>query len=353
MKGWIATVARDGITGAGYRAADGYCFGDSTPHHRHISVRDVFFIRNSERLLTIAQVESIAVIPTEKSVQQCPTCGTGQMVFRPARSPSHRCLHGHGFSQAVMSVRSGLEYRATFSPDYFDVGPAIETAELRPFETTNSPQLLLRPCDLRGLAQYIAQRDRNAGTRLKSWLRARPLALRETDADDTDFAQVLDEREHRHFGIRLRRGRKVFRDELMRVYDQRCMISGCTVAGLLEAAYIPPTAMLKLSNPTNGLLLRSDLHTLFDLNLIGIDPDRLTIVLHPDLSETEYRVFGGAALLFSTKNGPNRRALMARWECYLAGVPNSPQTTRAAQVPADNATGAVISGTTDPPFQQE
>jgi HNH endonuclease len=34
------------------------------------------------------------------------------------------------------------------------------------------------------------------------------------------------------------------------------------------------------NDPKNGLLLRTDLHTLFDLNLLGIKPDTLTVIIH-------------------------------------------------------------------------
>ena len=43
--------------------------------------------------------------------------------------------------------------------------------------------------------------------------------------------------------------------------------------------------MTDSSNRTdNGLLLRTDIHTLFDLDLIGIEPERLQLKLHPALA---------------------------------------------------------------------
>jgi hypothetical protein len=182
--------------------------------------------------------------------------------------------------------------------------------------------------------RYVVRRDRNAETVLKGWLAARPLALGDEDADMVEPSEVLDEREHRHLGIRMRRGRKIFRDELIRRYGARCMISGCTAAALIEAAYIQPESAPKFNNPTNGLLLRSDLHTLFDLNLLGIEPARLTAALHPDLMESEYKTFDGARLLVSSGRGPNRRALATRWECFQAGLSkpegSTPQIEAAA-----------------------
>ena len=171
--------------------------------------------------------------------------------------------------------------------------------------------------------RYVVRRDRNAEAVLKTWLTARPLTLTDEDADMAEPSEVLDEREHRHLGIRMRRGRKIFRDELIRRYGARCMISGCTTAALIEAAYIQPESVPKFNNPTNGLLLRSDLHTLFDLNLLGIDPARLIAALHPDMMESEYKSFDGAQLLVTNGRGPNRRALATRWDRFQAGLSKS------------------------------
>jgi len=50
---------------------------------------------------------------------------------------------------------------------------------------------------------------------------------------------------------------------------------------VLEAAHIKPYRGKTDSHLENGLLLRADLHTLFDLNLIGVEPDTLTVRVHP------------------------------------------------------------------------
>ncbi len=329
MKGWIAIVALEDSVGASYRPTAGYSFGDHTPHHRHVSAHDIFFIRSQTQLLAIGRVQRIEAGSAEKSVQRCPTCGTGQLGFRSTRTNSYRCLYGHEFSQPAASTRNGTEYKAFFGLDYVEISARIESAELRPFELTNSRQLSLRPCDVDGLMRYIVRRDRNAATTLKDWLAARALTLADDDADLAEPNDVLDEREHRYLGIRLRRGRKIFRDELVRRYGAQCMISGCATPALIEAAYIQPESVPKFNNPTNGLLLRCDLHTLFDLNLLGIDPDRLVVSIHPDLAASEYKVFNDAPLLVTSGRGPNRRALATRWERFREASPKPVTASRA------------------------
>jgi predicted restriction endonuclease len=68
-------------------------------------------------------------------------------------------------------------------------------------------------------------------------------------------------------------------------------VSGCRIVDLLEAAHISPYRGEGDNHPENGLLLRTDLHTLFDLDLLGIDPTMLTIHLHSALRTGDYAVF--------------------------------------------------------------
>ncbi len=93
--------------------------------------------------------------------------------------------------------------------------------------------------------------------------------------------------------IARRQGQTKFRQTLLKAYDYKCAITGFDAGEALEAAHIIPYAKTENSDPTNGLLLRADLHTLFDLNLIAIHPETLQVSLHPDLQNTEYRTING------------------------------------------------------------
>ncbi len=85
-----------------------------------------------------------------------------------------------------------------------------------------------------------------------------------------------------------RRGQGAFRRALLGAYDRRCALTGCEVVDVLEAAHITPYRGIETNHPTNGLLLRSDVHTLFDLGLISIHPDTRRVVAAPVLRGTVY-----------------------------------------------------------------
>lgn len=89
-------------------------------------------------------------------------------------------------------------------------------------------------------------------------------------------AGVFDEEDRREFAERsvaVRRGQPAFRDALMDAYERRCAISECEIEEVLEAAHIRPFMGEHTNQVTNGLLLRADIHTLFDCGLITVDAD--------------------------------------------------------------------------------
>lgn len=81
-----------------------------------------------------------------------------------------------------------------------------------------------------------------------------------------------------------RRGQPEFRARLLQAYGSRCAITGCNVVDALEAAHITPFADEQAYLLSNGLLLRGDIHTLFDLFMLSIDPSTWTVHIAPQLS---------------------------------------------------------------------
>jgi putative restriction endonuclease len=56
------------------------------------------------------------------------------------------------------------------------------------------------------------------------------------------------------------------------MYDRRCAITGERTLPVLDAAHIKPYGLDGPHDPRNGLLLRSDLHTLFDRGYVTVTP---------------------------------------------------------------------------------
>jgi hypothetical protein len=112
-------------------------------------------------------------------------------------------------------------------------------------------------------------------------------------------AERLDTDERVLQAIWTRRGQPEFRARLLRAYGSRCAITGCDVVEALEAAHITPFAEEQAYPLSNGLLLRADIHTLFDLFLLSIDPRTWTVHIAPQLA-TSYVTLDGAKLALPT-----------------------------------------------------
>jgi putative restriction endonuclease len=113
---------------------------------------------------------------------------------------------------------------------------------------------------------------------------------------DFDALNIIDARERTLAQIVRRRGQREFREALIAAYKGRCAISGCNAVEVLEAAHIMPYKGAATNRAQNGLLLRSDLHTLFDLGLLVIVPKSLVVLVAPSLMLTDYRHFSGCSL---------------------------------------------------------
>ncbi|MGO4155990.1 HNH endonuclease [Cupriavidus sp. YAF13] len=113
-----------------------------------------------------------------------------------------------------------------------------------------------------------------------------------------------------------RQGQPTFRRELLRAYGDRCAISGCDVLEVLEAAHIVPYRGPQTNHVSNGLLLRTDLHTLFDLGLLGIQPKTKVVAVAAALRSTEYGALHGNKLRLPAvlRDYPNEAALALHYE---------------------------------------
>lgn len=108
-----------------------------------------------------------------------------------------------------------------------------------------------------------------------------------------------------------RQGQPAFRKQLLTAYHRRCAITGCPVESVLEAAHIVPYKGETTNHPGNGILLRADFHTLFDLRLIAIDEVKMRLLVSPKLNGTDYENYRGKEIRMpkAPSEQPSREAL--------------------------------------------
>lgn len=114
---------------------------------------------------------------------------------------------------------------------------------------------------------------------------------------------VEDQRDRVLKSIVQRQGQREFRAALLEAYGGKCAMTGCEVVDVLEAAHIHRYLGKETNVASNGLLLRADVHTLFDLNLISIEPSTMLICVAPALAGSSYDKLSGTPLASPSASG--------------------------------------------------
>ena len=137
--------------------------------------------------------------------------------------------------------------------------------------------------------------------------------------EEFNIEDIEDERQKIIASIVRRRGQSEFRRKLLTAYKGRCPISDCDAEVAIEAAHIFPYQGTETNHITNGLPLRADIHTLFDLYLLSVQPDSYEVVIAPELIETCYQEFSGRKLSLPTDELalPSREALRKHYKKFL------------------------------------
>ncbi|WP_255571657.1 HNH endonuclease [Ensifer sp. ENS12] len=156
---------------------------------------------------------------------------------------------------------------------------------------------------------------------------ARRTAIARRDAelralyDDPVTVELNNQREtiqanyQRQFTLReVRPGQPAFREGLMRHYKGRCVVSNFAVAEVLEAAHIVPFSedtQLR-DDPRNGLLLRRDLHSLFDALMLSIHYKTGQLHVAPVLDNSPYSKLKGRVI----RHFANRQLLKTHFQAF-------------------------------------
>ncbi|MBT5215860.1 HNH endonuclease [Candidatus Woesearchaeota archaeon] len=136
-----------------------------------------------------------------------------------------------------------------------------------------------------------------------------------TASDDWGEASDDDINELHKFVKRIRKGQPKFRKNLLKLYSSKCVITNCAIKEVLEAAHIEKHAETGINHSSNGLLLRSDIHSLFDSNKIKINPDDYTVEVDKSLKSSDYWQYNGKKINQGL-NGefPSREYLVTKYE---------------------------------------
>jgi predicted restriction endonuclease len=123
---------------------------------------------------------------------------------------------------------------------------------------------------------------------------------------------------HRRQTVRVRLGQGAFRKSLEERYGSTCAFTGRQPREVLEAAHLYSFAESGEHHPHGGLLLRRDLHRIYDLGLLRVDPGRMELWVDESLQRfPDYARLHGAKLAVDV-SGSVVDWLRLHWEASKA-----------------------------------
>ncbi|PWV45792.1 HNH endonuclease [Chitinophaga sp. S165] len=113
---------------------------------------------------------------------------------------------------------------------------------------------------------------------------------------------------------RSRKGQRHLKKNLLIQYNNKCCVTACDVEAALHACHIQPHRINGDNDSKNALLLRADIHVLWDKNLIGIHPKTLEIHIASKLKSSHYAFLVGKKLAIRKDlMQPSEKLLKVRW----------------------------------------
>jgi putative restriction endonuclease len=272
----------------------------------HVIITDKKFIKGYAVITSIRIKENVP-----KTIYRCPKCKTHEHYERKTIQPKYKCRKKHEFDlpdeKHIVVNEFTAHYGTTFVPAISGTSVKI----LDPYYLNRNIYYSIQAADTRFF-------DEQMPGLWKGIQRIRPVKTLVSAANVPPYQlNDIDARKRKNRNVVVRSGQSKFKSELIKYYDHYCMITGCDIQEAIEASHIFPYRGKNDNNPRNGLLLRTDLHELFDADLLGIDPGSMTVQLHPRLINSYYTKWQGSKIVIDRSDlCPSAEALQYRWKTF-------------------------------------
>ncbi len=278
-----------------------YEWDSTVPNHGRVAVGDILVMWDKVALLGCSVIESIEVASRTKQLYRCPHCGKAGIKAR--QDGSYRCYKCKSQFDTPAEVNAFVTtYRSHHGAGWVDMAAMLDGSTLRASCISPRSQLSIRAVDLE---------------RLHTELAARSL--------DVELGSIFDVQSivlgggHDRRVVRVRRGQAGFRAHLLRKFGECCAVTGPAPLVTLEAAHLYSFAEIGKHDDAGGLILRSDIHKLFDRGLLAVDPISLRVNLSPSIRTSQaYSDMHGSRLI-AKLGATERRWLRVHWDQHRSG----------------------------------
>ncbi|MDX8052851.1 HNH endonuclease [Lentzea sp. BCCO 10_0798] len=203
------------------------------------------------------------------------------------------------------------KYVAYYGGTWRAVDGAISSDDLKDASTDMAAHDVIKPLDIDKVEAMLARvavslPSQAAEARSVAKIRSVRRIVTGKDVRGGEDDGVAPTGGRREIKAKARKGQDKFRKKLIQRYGHVCAITGRCPAEVLQAAHLRSFAEHETHNLDEGVLLRADVHLLFDSGLLAVDPTTRRVVLAPSLSTyPHYTQFDGAEFAV----GPSEKAI--------------------------------------------
>ena len=285
MPSWLMIAAGDARQHAGNDGYDDlpdshYSWDNTVANHASPAAGDTIVLWDKQQLLGMSVIERIERSRGPKVRRRCPGCN--QTKLRPrSRTSDFRCSNCHTATKdGVVESIDVDRYTSRHAAAWINLLGVLTGNELRELCASTKSQQSLRPLDASKFAEALHAAGHDPAVGLLA------------------CGRLIVQGGHTVRLVRARRGQRAFRSKLVLKYGAECAFTGPAPAVVLEAAHLYSYAKVGEHKDGGGLLLRRDVHRVFDLGLLTVDSSGAVVVhksllpfeLYAELSGRKLRV---------------------------------------------------------------
>ena len=270
MAAWLMLAVGDDREHAGNDGYDDlpsehYSWDSTVPNCTKPQVGDVIVLRDDEQLLGASLIDAIETGEATKQRWRCPSCNHASIKRRKKLRPPYICQNQNcrgEFAQPNAETISVRTYRSRHDVAWVDMHALLSAREVNKTCEKPKSQNSIRVLDLDLFHLAVTARGVSPMTPIEAAL-----------------ASAVGG--HREALVRVRIGQAAFRKGLLEAFDDVCAFTGPAPRDVLEGAHLYSYAADGRHHDNGGLLMRRDIHRLFDLGHIAVNPDSMLIDVRP------------------------------------------------------------------------
>ncbi|MEU6269249.1 HNH endonuclease [Saccharopolyspora shandongensis] len=281
-----------------------YVYDNKVSNYRRVEVGDLVVIRDVAEVHGVGRIHRIEQqAGVTKSQLVCPKCDSGRFDERKVQRPGYRCRTATcltEFDEPKKKFVEVTQFVAFYGGFWRPLDGAIEPSDLKSALLDKADQNAIRSVDPHKLQAMLSE--------LSVQLPPTP-----SRGGGTKRSPLRGGR--RQATTKVRNGQGTFRKELLKKYGAVCAVTGACPVEVLQAAHLKGFAEHETHELDEGVLLRADVHLLFDNGLLTVDPESWRVVLAPSLDDFHvYAELAGVEFV----RGPSPEAIRKHFDDVTA-----------------------------------